>query len=106
MESPLSSNHSTRGMKKLRGVWNVNNQPTIHVIAGGPTLTGDLNRARKNYGRYVMTSKEVLLNLPAANKAKVRQVPIMWTEDNEEGILYPHEDALVIKALVAGTELR
>ena len=30
----------------------------------------------------------------------------MWTEDDEEGILYPHEDALVIKALVASTELR
>ena len=69
-------------------------------------MAGDSNKARKNYGRYAMTGKEVLLNLPAAKRAKVRQVPIMWTEDNEEGILYPHEDALVIKALVASTELR
>ena len=53
-----------------------------------------------------MTGKEVLLNLPPAKRAKVRQVPIMWTEDDEEGILYPHEDALVIKAKVAGTELQ
>ncbi|XP_052291838.1 uncharacterized protein LOC127900684 [Citrus sinensis] len=53
-----------------------------------------------------MTSKEVLFNLPAGKKAKLRQVPIMWTDDDEEGILYPHEDALVIKAMVAGTELR
>ncbi|XP_052290095.1 uncharacterized protein LOC127899963 [Citrus sinensis] len=30
----------------------------------------------------------------------------MWTEDDEKGILYPHEDALVIKAKVAGTELQ
>ncbi|KAH9714403.1 hypothetical protein KPL71_020650 [Citrus sinensis] len=81
-------------------------QPTIRVIAGGPTLAGDSNRARKNYGRYAMTGKEVLLNLPAAKKARVRQVPIMWMEDDEEGILYPHEDELVIKALVASTELR
>lgn len=26
----------------------------------------------------------------------------MWTDDGEEGVLYPHEDALVIKASVAG----
>ncbi|XP_015382951.1 uncharacterized protein LOC107175733 [Citrus sinensis] len=81
-------------------------KPTIRVIAGGSTLAGDSNRARKNYGRYAMTGKEVLLNLPAAKRVKVWQVPIMWTEDNEEDILYPHEDALVIKALVASTELR
>ena len=48
----------------------------------------------------------MLFNLPAAKKVKVRQVPIMWTDDDEEGISYPHEDALVIKATVAGTELR
>ena len=32
-------------------------QPTVRVIAGGPTLAGDSNRSRKNYARYVMTSK-------------------------------------------------
>ena len=81
-------------------------QPIIRVIAGGPTLAGDLNRVRKNYGRYAMTSKDVLFNLPAAKRAKMRQVPIMWTEDDEEGVLYPHEVSLVIKAMVAGTELQ
>ena len=29
------------------------------------------------------------------------QVPIIWTDRDEEGILYPHEDALVIKATTA-----
>ena len=58
-------------------------QPTIRVIAGGPTLAGDSNRARKHYGRYALTSKEVLFNLPTAKRAKVRQVPIMWTDDDE-----------------------
>ena len=47
-------------------------QPTIRVIAGGPTLAGDSNRARKNYGRYALTSKEVLFNLPAAKKEKLQ----------------------------------
>ncbi|KAH9668850.1 Ribonuclease H [Citrus sinensis] len=76
-------------------------QPAVRVIAGGPTLAGDSNRSRKNYARYAMTSKEVLLNTPAAKRARVRQVPIMWTDEDEEGILYPYEDALVIKATVA-----
>ena len=81
-------------------------QPIIRVIVGGPTLAGDSNRARKNYGRYALTSKEVLFNLPTAKRAKVRQVPIMWTDDDEEGVLYPHEDALVIKTMVAGKEFQ
>lgn len=102
--SPIIESQYTRDEEVQRGLGG--EQPTIHVIAGGPTLAGDSNRARKNYGRYAITGKEVLLNLPAAKKAKVRQVPIMWTEDDEEGILYPHEDALVIKAVVASTELR
>ena len=81
-------------------------QPTIQVIARGPTLAGDSNRARKNYGRYALTNKEVLFNLPTAKRAKVRQVPIMWTNDDEDGVLYPHEDALMIKAMVAGKEFQ
>ena len=36
----------------------------------------------------------------------MRQVPIMWTDDDEKGVLYPHEDALVIKATVVGKEFR
>ncbi|KAH9688200.1 Ribonuclease H [Citrus sinensis] len=79
-------------------------QPAVRMIAGGPTLAGDSNRSRKNYARYAMTSKEVLFSTPAAKRARVRQVPIMWTDEDEEGILYPHEDALVIKATVASKE--
>ncbi|XP_015384632.1 uncharacterized protein LOC107176502 [Citrus sinensis] len=76
-------------------------QPIIRVIAGGPTLAGDSNRSRKNYARYAMTSKNVFFNTPVAKRARVSQVPIMWTDEDEEVILYLHEDALVIKATVA-----
>ena len=62
--------------------------------------------ARKNYGRYALTNKEMLFNLPAAKRAKVRQVLIMWTDDDEVGVLYPHEDTLLIKAIVAGKEFQ
>ena len=30
----------------------------------------------------------------------------MWIDDDEDGVLYPHEDALVIKAMVVGKEFR
>ena len=48
----------------------------------------------------------MFFNLPTAKRAKVRQVLIMWTNDDEESVLYPHEDALVIKAMVAGKEFQ
>lgn len=74
----------------------------IRVIAGGPTLAGDSNRSRKNYSRYAMTSREVQFNVPAAKQAKTKQVPIIWTDDEEEGVLYLYEDALVISANFVG----
>lgn len=67
-------------------------------------MAGDSNRVRKNYERYALASKEVFFNLHTSKIARVRQVPIMCMNDDEEGVLYPHEDALVIKASVAGKE--
>lgn len=55
----------------------VGKQPVVKVIAGGPTLAENSNRARKNYSRYEMSSRDVLFNLPIAKRAKTRQVPIM-----------------------------
>ena len=59
-------------------------QPIVRVIAGGPTLAEDSNRSRKNYAKYAMTSKEVFFNIPAAKRVRVRQVPIMWTDEDEK----------------------
>lgn len=47
-------------------------QPIIRVIAGGPTLAGDLNKSRKCYSRYAMTSKEVMFNIPSVKRTKTR----------------------------------
>ena len=102
--SPVIESQYTLGDRVERSL--EREQLNIQVITGGPTLAGDSNRARKNYGRYALTSKEVLFNLPTTKRVKVRQVPIMWTDDNEECILYPHEDALVVKVIVAGKEFR
>ncbi|XP_015382829.1 uncharacterized protein LOC107175678 [Citrus sinensis] len=80
-------------------------QLIVRVIPGGPTLAGDSNRSRKNYTRYAMTSKEVFFNTPAAKRVRFRQVLIMWTDEDEKGILYPHEDALVIKVTAVSRSL-
>ena len=58
-------------------------QPIVRVIAKSPTLAGDSNKSRKNYARYAMTSKEVFFNTPAAKRARIGQVPIMWTDEDE-----------------------
>ena len=100
--SPVIEPQYTRGDRVERSL--EREQQNIQVIAEVPTLAGDSNIARKNYGRYVLTSKEVLFNLPLTKRANVRQVLIMWIDDDEEGVLYPHEDALVVKAMVAGKE--
>lgn len=63
-------------------------------------LVEDSNRSRMNYARYAMTSKEVFFNTSAAKRVRTRHEPIMWTDGDEEGVLYPHEDELVIKATV------
>lgn len=80
-------------------------QHVVRVIAEGLTMAEDSNRSRKNYARYVITSKVIFFNTPATKRARTRQVPIIWTDEDEdedeEGVLYPHEDALVIKATVA-----
>lgn len=65
-------------------------------------MLGDSNRSRKNYSRYAMTSWKVQFNVPAAKQAKTKQVPIIWINDDEEGVLYLYEDALVISTDIVG----
>lgn len=48
-----------------------------------------------------MTSRDVLFNVPVTKRVRSKQVPIIWTDNDEEWALYPHEDALVISAVVA-----
>lgn len=52
-------------------------QPTVRIIARGPTLAGDSNMSRKSYSRYGMTNRDVLFNVLAAKQEKTRQVPII-----------------------------
>lgn len=82
----------------------IREEPATRVITGRPTLAEDSNKAQKKYRNYAMISHKVLFNVPAVKKMRTRQVPIMWIKDNEEGVLYPHKDALLIKASVVRCE--
>ncbi|XP_024041852.1 uncharacterized protein LOC127898847 [Citrus sinensis] len=75
------------------------------MIMGGPTLAGDSNRSRRNYSRYSLKSFEVNFNVPAPKKQRVQRVPIMFTDEDEEAVAHPHEDALIVKVVLAGQEL-
>lgn len=44
----------------------------MRVIIGSPIMVGASNRAKKSYSRYASASHEVLLNMPAAKKARTR----------------------------------
>lgn len=77
------------------------------MIAGDSTITGESRRAIKCYNKSLIlgcTSKDV--NFASQNHSRVPRVldhliPILFTEKNTEGILYPHDDALVITLKVA-----
>lgn len=58
-------------------------------------MAEDSNKSKKNYIRYAMTSMDVMFNGPIVKRVKTKQVPIMWTDYDENKVLYPHKDALV-----------
>lgn len=51
-------------------------------------MAGDSNRAKKNYSRYALASREVLFNILLKKKIRTRQVLIIWTEEDEKRIIY------------------
>ncbi|CAA0834996.1 Unknown protein, partial [Striga hermonthica] len=67
---------------------------TIYMISGGPT-DGDSNRARKEHARAVKRKREevgIMARMPVIN----------FKAEDAEGVVLPHNDALVITAEVAG----
>ena len=72
------------------------------MIIGGPTLAGDSNCSRRNYSTYSLKSYEVNFNVPAPKKQWVQRVPIVFTDEDEETVEHPYDDALVVKVALAG----
>ncbi|XP_052170472.1 uncharacterized protein LOC127786825 [Diospyros lotus] len=74
-----------------------NNEPThqaIHVISGGETLAGDTSSSRKAYARQAYQVNSVM-------ETREDEEPITFTPADRGDIILPHDDPMVISAIVA-----
>ncbi|CAL8080855.1 unnamed protein product [Prunus armeniaca] len=82
---------------------NVNRQINmINTISGGPTLAGPSNRSAKQYVRAAHCPQVFGIAEDRCRKlSKVGWEPITFSEEEEEGIIYPHDDPMIIRAEIA-----
>ncbi|CAL8998086.1 unnamed protein product, partial [Prunus brigantina] len=74
----------------------------ISTISGGPTLAGPSNRSVKQYVRAAHYPQVFGIESDRHRKfAKVGWEPITFSEEEEEGIIYPHDDPMIIRAEIA-----
>ncbi|CAL2254891.1 unnamed protein product [Prunus armeniaca] len=74
----------------------------INTISGGPTLAGPSNRSMKQYVRAAHCPQVFGIEDDRCRKLpKVGWEPITFCEEEEEGIIYPHDDPMIIRAEIA-----
>ncbi|XP_021823259.1 uncharacterized protein LOC110764568 [Prunus avium] len=74
----------------------------ISTISGGLTLAGASNRSIKQYVRAAQYPQVLGIESSRHTKMpKVRWEPITFSEEEEEGIIYPHNDPMIIRADIA-----
>ncbi|CAL8112758.1 unnamed protein product [Prunus armeniaca] len=74
----------------------------ISIISGGPTLAETSNRSIKQYVRATHYPQFFGIEDDRCRKVpKVRWEPITFCEEEEEGIIYPHNDPMIIQAEIA-----
>ncbi|XP_016651080.1 PREDICTED: uncharacterized protein LOC107881572 [Prunus mume] len=82
---------------------NVNRQiNVVNTISGGPTLAGSSNRSVKQYVRTAHYPQ--VFGIEVNRHHRVRKVgwePITFSENEEKGIIYPHDDPMMIRAEIA-----
>ena len=66
----------------------------IHVISGGENLAGDSSSARKVYARQA-------LHVDSVARVQEDEYPIIFTPEDQGNVLLPHDDPLVISAIIA-----
>ncbi|KAK9950596.1 hypothetical protein M0R45_006080 [Rubus argutus] len=81
-----------------------NPRTVIHTISGGPTLAGSSKKSRKAYARSINT--DVFLVVARPTKARrLMPEPIIFTDEDGEGLVYPHHDPIIISSLIADCEV-
>ncbi|CAL8077349.1 unnamed protein product [Prunus armeniaca] len=69
------------------------------MISGGPTLAGPSNRSMKQCVHAAHYPQ--VFGIEADRHRKVGWEPITFCEEEEKGIIYPHDDSMIIQAEIA-----
>jgi hypothetical protein len=72
----------------------------IHTIAGGIAGGGDSNSERKAYARSLQGHEVYSLHRPS-KAARTDSVVLSFLEEDDRGVVMPHDDALVVTLTVA-----
>ncbi|XP_034218184.1 uncharacterized protein LOC117629717 [Prunus dulcis] len=74
----------------------------ISTISGGPTIAGMSNRSMKQYVRASQFPQVFGIEVNRHREIpKVHWEPITFCEEEEEGVLYPHDDPMIIRVEIA-----
>ena len=100
-ERPEDQNERNRrhdeGGRNGRMIAPPDNEPihqTIQVISGGETLAGDTSSSRKAYARQAYQVNSVM-------EVRENEEPITFTPADRGDIILPHDDPMVISAVIA-----
>ncbi|KAM1302166.1 hypothetical protein ACFX2H_013119 [Malus domestica] len=94
--------HSQRGNRNQRQV-NV-----IYSLSGGTPISKSSNKAMKNSERDLRSSHQVfhVEDIRGGKYQKLKWDPISFYPEEERGIIYSHNDPLIVEAHIANFEVR
>ncbi|XP_059441921.1 uncharacterized protein LOC132174251 [Corylus avellana] len=77
----------------------------IHTISGGLAGGGISSSSRKAYARRTKADNEVLLVERPLKIARRARMAISFSEEDERGVIFPHDDVLVVTLTVANHKI-
>ncbi|EXB37478.1 hypothetical protein L484_001143 [Morus notabilis] len=73
----------------------------IRTVLGGPYIGGDLRRSQKDYAHEAgWVYPERFRNLSTAKIAKYSSADVTFNEEDANGVHFPHNNALVVEAII------
>ncbi|XP_024023265.1 uncharacterized protein LOC112092146 [Morus notabilis] len=73
----------------------------IRTILGGPYIGGDSRRSQKDYAHETRgVYQERFWSVSASKMPRFRSTDVAFNEDDASGIHFPHNDALVVEAMI------